>query len=91
MEAAPAPMAEAVIALPSAPLSSLPAPAPRKLRDRVIEALRVRHYSLATEADAIATDPGAERVLGSLERRQVPESVAEAVGLKARDGARRPG
>lgn len=44
-----------------------------------------------TEADALATDPGAERVPGSLEQRQVPESAAEAVGLQARDGGRRPG
>lgn len=49
MEVAPAPMADAVIAPSAAPLSRLPAQPPRKLRDRVIEALRVRHYSLATE------------------------------------------
>lgn len=44
-----------------------------------------------TEADALATDPGAERVLGSLEQRQVPASADEAIGLQAHDGGRRPG
>lgn len=51
---------------------------------------RATRYRM-TEADARATDPGAERVPGSLEQRQVPASADEAVGLQARDGGRRPG
>jgi len=42
-----------------------------------------------TEADARATDPGAERVPGSLEQRQVPESADEAIGLQAVGAPRR--
>jgi hypothetical protein len=113
------PMADAVIAPLPAALSSLQHQPPKKLRDRVIEALRVRHYSLATEraymawirrfvawsggrhprtmggaevADWLswlATDPQAQRVPGSLEQRQVPESADEAIGLQAVGAPRR--
>lgn len=42
-----------------------------------------------TEAYALSTDPQAQRVAGSLEQRQVPESADEAIGLQAVGAPRR--
>lgn len=48
---------------------------------------RATRYAMS-EADALSTDPQAQRVPGSLEHRQAPESAAEAIGLQARAPSR---